>query len=118
MFLQEKEASKSFTDSTKFRMIKRNNRDIKTYTTEFAQAYSKRLGTTINQQLIQSANLFSDFLYTSWVDAGKPDINNLVRETFTRGDKKNLKREIRAYRRNQLLEKQMLRAFKFKDDGF
>ncbi|MFN2457494.1 MAG: zinc dependent phospholipase C family protein [Chitinophagaceae bacterium] len=118
VFQQEKEASRLFTDSTKFNVQMRNGRQVKRYSSAFAREYSKRLGTTINQQLLRSANLCADFWYTSWVDAGKPDLNVLLQSTFSKADKKKLKKEIKAYRRNQLLKQKHLIATKFKEENF
>jgi hypothetical protein len=95
VFEEEKEASKSFTDTTKFRMQVRRGREVKSFTTEFAKAYSKRLGKSINLQLIHSADMLADFIYTSWVDAGKPKLSF----SKTKKDKKAAKKEVKAFRK-------------------
>ena len=103
---QEKQASAGFSDSTKYRVQIRRGREVRSYTSEFAKAYSARLGKTINQQLIRSADLIADFWYTSWVDAGKPDLQT----TLTDQQKQNLKAGSKAFKRDQLLEKKLLFA--------
>jgi hypothetical protein len=112
MFAKEKEVSKQFADSTKYRHQTRNGREIKTYTPAFAKAYSAVLKPTIDEQLLHSSELIADFWYTSWSDAGKPDLTALVKTTFTKAEKKDLKKENNAYKRNQLIEKQLLIAKK------
>lgn len=104
---EEIEASKEFTDATKFRVQVRNGREVKSYSPEFAKAYSKRLKKTINDQLIHSADLIADFWYTAWVDAGKPDLSMLVPENFS---KKKLKSEKKAHKKNELIKKKLLIA--------
>jgi hypothetical protein len=99
---QEKEVSKSFTDAQKFRTQIRRGKPSKSYTSEFAKAYAIALKTSINDQLIASANLIADFYYTAWVDAGKPNLQD-PNHTFTRADKKLMKEEQKLYRRNELL---------------
>ena len=101
---EEKEASKNFTDSTKFRTQVRRGREVKSYTTAFATAYSERLGPTINTQLTRSADLFADFIYTSWVDAGKPTLSY----DHSRKKKKEIKKELKAFRKNHLIRDSML----------
>jgi S1/P1 Nuclease len=104
VFLQEKEASKNFTDSSKFRIQVRRGREVKSYTPAFAAAYSQRLGFTINQQLIHSADLLADFIYTSWVDAGKPNIDKVQ----SKKEKKKIKSEVNSFRKNKLIKDSLL----------
>jgi hypothetical protein len=65
MLSQETEVSKNFMREQKFRTQIRNGRESKSYTNEFAKAYAAALKNTINEQLINSANLVADFWYTS-----------------------------------------------------
>jgi len=118
VFGKETEATKEFTDSTKFRVQMRRGREVRSYTTDFAKAYSKLLGKTINEQLLNSANLIADFWYTAWVDAGKPDLSSLLSQPFEKKDKKALKGEKKAWRKNELLEKKLLLAKKQAPEQF
>lgn len=77
VFAKEKEVSKKFTNSTKYRIQIRKGKEVKNYSSAFAKAYSKALGSSINDQLINSANMVADFWYTAWVDAGRPDVSKL-----------------------------------------
>jgi hypothetical protein len=106
VFGAEKEVTKSFTETEKFRVQMRNGREYKSYTSAFAKAYSARLGETINKQLIRSANLLADFWYTAWVDAGCPNLNKglLTKEK----KKEELQAEMEAFKKNKLLEKKLL----------
>ena len=108
VFRLEIETSEDFTDSTKYRTQIRRGREVKNYSSDFARAYSRRLGSTVNQQAIRAANLFSDFLYTSWVDAGKPDLTPLLTSSMTAQDKKALKQQIKWFKKNELLENKAL----------
>ena len=118
IFLQEREASKDFTDATKYRIQVRNGKESKTYTTAFASAYSQKLGNTINQQLLRSSRMIADFWYTAWVDAGKPDIKNFLETPYTKEDKQVYKQEFRSYKKNHLLRDTLLLARKFVDAPF
>jgi hypothetical protein len=100
---EEKEASKQFTDSTKF--MTRKGREGKSYTPAFATAYSLRMGKMVNEQLLNSAQDIADFWYTAWVDAGKPSLAPLVTKPV---NKKAMKKEYKAYRKGQLIEKKLL----------
>jgi len=112
VFLKEKEVSKNFTDSTKYRVQVRNGREVKYYTSAFAQAYSESLKPTIDQQLIRSSNMIADMWYTCWVDAGQPDLEDILKSGFTRAEKKKMKKEERDYKKERLIEKNLLIAKK------
>jgi hypothetical protein len=111
VFGMEKAASQQFIDSTKFRVQVRRGREVKSYTSEFAKAYSRLLKNTINEQLLHSADMLADFWYTAWVDAGKPDLNGLS-SAAGKEDKKAFKVEYKAWRKNELIEKKLLIARK------
>lgn len=111
MLLKEKEVSKGFTDAQKFRIQMRRGRESKSYTTEFARAYAAALGSSINDQLRHSADLIADFWYTSWVDAGKPDLSGLSGE-WTATMQARLDAELNAFQQNKLIENKLLIAKK------
>jgi S1/P1 Nuclease len=112
VFAMETKATESFTDSTKYRIQIRNGKEVKYYTSAFAKEYSRLLGNTINEQLIKSTNLVADFWYTSWVDAGKPDLAGLLTSQWNQEQKEVLKQEIKAFRANELISKNWLIAKK------
>lgn len=105
VFAQELEVSKGFTDSTKYRWEERWGKMRRFYTAPFATAYNEKLGTSINDQLISSANRLADFWYTAWVDAGKPDLSKIMTKPFS---KKTFKKEKKAYKKNELIKQNWL----------
>lgn len=107
MLAKEKEVSKDFTEAQKFRVQIRRGRELKSYTSAFAKAYAASLQNTINDQLINSANLIADFWYTSWVDAGKPDLSTQT-GSWTKTEKRKLKAEYKLYKKNKLLANNLL----------
>jgi hypothetical protein len=108
VFGQEKEASKQFTDSTKYHLIMYYGRQTRAYTPAFAEAYQARLGNTINEQLLRSADLIADFWFTAWTDAGKPDLEGLLTTPPGAKDRKELEQEVDLYKANKLFEKNLL----------
>lgn len=107
MLQKEKEVSKAFTEEQKFRVQIRRGKETKSYTTAFAKAYAAALGTTINDQLRHSADLIADFWYTSWVDAGKPDLS-AINKGWSEGAQQRLEAELKAFNENKLLENKLL----------
>ena len=110
IFEKEKEVAKNFPDSSKYKTVMRYGRKTKVYTDAFAKQYAAALGTTINEQVINSANMVSDFWYSAWVDAGKPNLKKLYQ--FNKKDKRKLCKELKAYKKNRLLQNGLLRAKK------
>ena len=108
LFNQEKEVSKEFPDSIKFKIQVRNGKEVKSYTPAFAKAYNRRLRNTVLEQLQRSADLIADFWYTAWVDGGKPDLSHLLATPFDKEHKQALKIEKKAYRKNELIGKKLL----------
>lgn len=107
VFAKEKEVSSGFADSTKYRWQVRWGKNRRFYTSEFARAYAKALGNTINEQLLLSAQNVADFWYTAWVDAGRPDLGDINTKPVA---KSVLKKEVKAYRKGKLREKGWLIA--------
>lgn len=105
MMAQEIEVSKKFTDSTKFRWQERWGKMRRFYTAPFAREYSKALGNSINNQLKSSAEHLADFWYTAWVDAGKPDLSNIMTKPYTKAD---FRIERKAFKNNELIKRNWL----------
>lgn len=110
LFLQEREVSKHFTDSTKYRIQLRNGRESRTYTTAFARAFNKALEPTINQQLLRTSRMVADFWYTAWVDAGKPPVTNFFKTPYTDAARQAFKKEFKAFKNNNLIKDSLLLA--------
>lgn len=108
MIEQESALSKEMPDTAKYHMETRSGREYKTYTKTFAKAYAARLGNSVNEQLLHSADLIADFWYTAWVDGGKPDLDGLLTNPIDKSDQSAHKAELKAWRKNKLIEKKML----------
>lgn len=113
MFAQEIEVSKQFNDSTKYEWKIRWGKNRRFYSSDFARAYNKALGNSINKQLLLSAENIASFWYSAWVDAGKPDLTTLI---DTPVNNKKLKGELKLYKKNKLIESGKLIAKEVKID--
>ncbi len=105
---KEKEVTAKFTADTKYKTQMRYGKETKVYTKEFAEAYATELGPTINTQLISAANMITDFWYTAWVNAGKPNLE------ASRSMSEELEKELKAYRSNELIKNDLLFSKKTK----
>ena len=108
MLETERVVSKNFTEADKFEMKMWYGKETKAYTLAFAKAYGAALKNTVNERLIESANLIADFWYTAWVDAGKPDLSAFENTSLAQ----DLQKELGAYQQNSLVKDGFLRALK------
>lgn len=106
----EQEAGKGFTDETKYDRVERNGKMRQYYSEAFAKAYQEKLAAMVEQRLNTAAREVASFWYTCWVDGGKPDMDELMLQPLTRTEKKELRKEKKAYKRGQLFEKGMIIA--------
>lgn len=114
VFGKERELSKAIPDSLKYKVVFKYGKNLKYYTDTFAVAYGRALKPTINDQLINSANMVADFWYTAWVDAGKPNLDKLLADRFTKKDKRGLKEQLKSFRNNTLVPDSLLNSLKGK----
>lgn len=77
VFRMEKVVSAELAEDRKYGYEQRGNQTIRTYSREFSQAYHRRLNGQVERQLRYAARLIGAFWYTSWVDAGQPDLSKL-----------------------------------------
>jgi hypothetical protein len=110
VFAKEREVAKNFPGNSKYVERKYHGRKTNVYSNKFAKQYAAALGASINNRLIYSASMVSDFWYSAWVDAGKPNLKNLYH--FRRKNKKKLCRELKSDKGNRLLQDGLLRAKK------
>lgn len=110
VFEEEINASEGFTEAQKFKRSERFGQMRKNYTPEFAKAYAKRLGNSVNERLLESSQCVADFWYTSWVDAGCPDLSDLTKNMDA--TKQKIKTESKAWKKNELLKNGLLQSRK------
>lgn len=76
----EKELSQSFKTDKKYGYIERGNQTTKSYSEDFTRAYSDLLNGQVERQMRKSIKMTADFWFTAWVDAGQPDLNELLKK--------------------------------------
>ncbi len=108
--LQEQEASQAFSPAEKYVQVEVRGQTRQYYADAFAAEYQKRMGDMVEKQMQASAQMVASFWYTCWVDAGKPDLNQLLASPLTKQEKRALRKEKAAWRKNELVQKEMLLA--------
>ncbi|MDQ3290271.1 MAG: zinc dependent phospholipase C family protein [Bacteroidota bacterium] len=87
VFRFEKEVSESFSDERKYSFEERGGTTVKVYAAAFSKAYHQRLNGQVERQMRLAIKLVGSYWYTSWVDAGQPDLRNMQPLTETQKQK-------------------------------
>src|SRR5882757_448204 len=88
----ERELSKQFSDDKKYAFEERNGIVIRQYSSAYTIAYNKKLDGMIERRMRQSIYAIASFWYTAWVNAGQPDLKNLVDKKFSEADIKDFEK--------------------------
>ncbi len=84
----ERELTKQFNSDKKYSFEERNGKTIRQYSSAFTIAFNKKLDGMIERRMRQSIYAIASFWYTAWVNAGQPNLKNLVNQKFTEADVK------------------------------
>lgn len=76
----EQNLNNSTKPSKKYSIEERNGITIKTYAKEYSKQYHELLNHQVERQMRRSIKMIGDFWYTAWIDAGQPDLKNLVHQ--------------------------------------
>ncbi len=61
---------------------------VRQYSAAYTIAYNRKLNGMIERRMRQSVYTIASFWYTAWVNAGQPDLKNLVNKDFSPEDVK------------------------------
>ena len=108
VFRVERELTQIFKNDKKYSFVERGNQSIKTYSAEFTRAYERQLDGQVERQMRRSIKMTADFWYTAWVNAGQPDLGELLRDPI-------LENELQEPFEDDILQNNNIRKH---DDGF
>ncbi|GAB2562091.1 zinc dependent phospholipase C family protein [Spirosoma aerophilum] len=72
------------------------------FSVDYARQYHTRLNGMVEQQMRAAAQATSNYWYTAWVNAGRPDLSKLDPSALTRRNRKALKQEKRLWATGKL----------------
>lgn len=102
----EKELSGRFSEDKKYSFEQRSNVTVRVYSKAFSTAYHNMLAGQVERRMRASIKMISDFWYTSWVDAGQPDLGELLFYQISDEDKKQLEEEKQEWEKRHLPTRQ------------
>jgi hypothetical protein len=80
VFKFEYETSLIIGEEFKYSFEEKNTTTVRIYSKEFSKIYSTKLNGQVERQLRHSIKMLADLWYTSWIEAGQPDLSQLEKE--------------------------------------
>ena len=84
----ERELTNRFSADQKYSFEPRNGQVIRQYSTSYTLAYNEQLNNMVERRMRQSISAVASFWYTAWVNAGQPDLKQLVNKSFSDEDRR------------------------------
>ena len=82
VFLIEKDLTEEFGTDQKYCYETRNTSTIRTYCSDFSDAYHQRLDGMVEQRMRDAILSIGSVWYTAWVNAGQPNLRQLLGKEF------------------------------------
>lgn len=79
VLLFEATLNHSFPSDQKYSFSERNNTVLKQYSLAYSKAYHERMNNMVEKQMRSAILEIGSFWYSAWVDAGQPELKNLVK---------------------------------------
>jgi len=84
----ESQLSTSFPSDKKYSYSERNNTVLKQYSTAYSKAYHDKMEHMVEKQMRSAILEIGSFWYSAWVDAGQPELKNLIKIDLDPEEKK------------------------------
>ncbi|WP_462264497.1 zinc dependent phospholipase C family protein [Mucilaginibacter sp.] len=94
----ERRLNATYRSGPKMELVKRGNRKILQYTYGYSMAYQKALNNMVERRLRMAILWVGSFWYSAWVDAGQPNLNQLIAQPLTTGQLEQLNSEQAAFK--------------------
>lgn len=108
VLLTEKEARQTF-GSDKIYKKDAEGKEMKNrfgsplFSEAYADFWHHRMHGLVEQQMMQAVHELASYIYTAWIQAGKPDVVSLDSPELTARNKSWLKKELKTFKKGQLL---------------
>lgn len=105
VLLLEKQLTEKFGEK-KFSFETKGKQTVKVYSIEFSEAYHEALSGMVEHQMRSTVKMIADFWYTAWVDAGQPDLKQLLNYTPTEDELVKRKKELDELKQQRIQSRQ------------
>ncbi|MEO9968047.1 MAG: zinc dependent phospholipase C family protein [Reichenbachiella sp.] len=89
----EKQLSTRFSESKKYSYEQRGSTTVKVYSQKYSHAYNQLLDGMVERRMRASIKMVGDIWFTCWVNAGQPDVEELIALEIEEISKKKLAEE-------------------------
>ena len=86
VLLFEKQLTNKFAEDKKYAFEERNGMVVKQYSSEFTKAYNQALNGMVERRMRQAIYAVASFWYTAWVNAGQPNLKDLIHKKCTEAE--------------------------------
>ncbi len=86
----------------KFSFETRGKQTVKVYSVEFSKAYHKALNGMVERQMRGAVKMIGDFWYSAWLDAGQPDVKELMTYQPTDAELEQRRKEAEELKRQRV----------------
>lgn len=86
----EQQLSSNFHPDKKFSFEPRNGIITRQYSSAYTNEYNDLLDGMVERRMRQSIYAIASFWYTAWVDAGQPDLSQLIQHAFSEQERKEM----------------------------
>lgn len=103
----EKELSISFPSDKKYSFSERNNTVLKQYSLAYSKAYHDKMNNMVEKQMRSAILEIGSFWYSAWVDAGQPELKNLIKIEAEQRHKKEEEEAEKKYQNGKILGREI-----------
>jgi hypothetical protein len=101
VLLLERVLTEKFGDK-KFSFETKGKQTVKVYSVEFSTVYHEAIRNMVELQMRGAIKMIGDFWYTAWVDAGQPDLKELIKYQPTEEELAVRRKEVDAWKQEQV----------------
>ncbi|TCC92123.1 S1/P1 Nuclease [Pedobacter frigiditerrae] len=99
----ETQLNKSFPSDQKYSFSERNNIVIKQYSEAYAKAYQEKMNGMVEKQMRSAIITIGSFWFSAWVDAGQPELKNLIKLEPDPEEKKWTEQQEKKYQEGKII---------------
>lgn len=99
----EASLSSSLPSYRKYSFSKRNQQVMRQYSLNYSRAYHEKMNHMVERQMRAAILATGSYWYSAWVDAGQPELRNLVHKKKSSSDLKRAKEDQKLYDKGQII---------------
>ncbi|UKT64611.1 zinc dependent phospholipase C family protein [Pedobacter mucosus] len=103
----EADLNASFPSDKKYSFSEKNNSVLKQYSVAYSKAYHDKMNNMVQKQMRSAILEIGSFWYSAWVDAGQPELKNLIKIDLDPDEKKASDNAEIKYRNGSLIGREM-----------